>query len=147
MRGVGADDAVIGLAKCRKRQRVRRGAIEGEEHLAAGLKQRAKSVRRFCRPAIVTVGRRMAEIGRGHRRPGLRANAGIIVARELLGIALGIAHLAAPPPVHQVFAIKAKLTQSVRRYPVCCRTGRISPLLRGYHLAREQVGVERQPNS
>jgi hypothetical protein len=30
----------------------------------------------------------------------------------LLGIALGIAHLAAPPPVHQNFAIKAKLTRS-----------------------------------
>ena len=84
MGGGRADHAVIGLAERRQRQRIGRGAVEGEEHLAIGGEQGAEGVRGALGPVIVAISGSMAAIGLFHRFPGFGADPGIIVAGELL---------------------------------------------------------------
>src|SRR3546814_4702869 len=84
MRRRGADDAVIGLAERRKRQRSGRSPVEREKDLAVGLKERAERIGGARGPFVIAIGGRRGCICRGHRGPGFGADAGIIVAGELL---------------------------------------------------------------
>src|SRR3546814_15096456 len=84
MRRRGADDAVIGLAERRKRQRIGRSPVEREKDLAVGLKERAERIGGARGPFVIAIGGRRGGICRGHRGPGFGADAGIIVAGELL---------------------------------------------------------------
>ncbi|MOA27404.1 hypothetical protein D3C78_1482810 [compost metagenome] len=84
--GLGADHAVVALAQRGQRQGVGRGAVEGEEHFAVGLEQVAKVIRSAGGPLVVTVGPLVPVVGLGHRGPGLRADSGVVVAGELLGV-------------------------------------------------------------
>ena len=61
MRRRRADHAVIGLAQRGQRQRIGRGAVEGEEHLGIGFrKQLPERIRGALRPGIVAIGGRVA---------------------------------------------------------------------------------------
>ena len=84
---IGADHAVVGLAQGGQRQRVGGRAVEGEEDLALRLEQGAEGVSGARRPGILAIGGGVAAVGRLHRGPGLRADAGIVVAGELLRVA------------------------------------------------------------
>ena len=138
MRRCRADDAVVGLAERGQRQRIGRGAVEDEEHLARAFELHAKGIRRPRRPLVLAIGRSLAagsQLPSPPRPPGkFRNNCRWQIAGDR-SYRTAFVHL----------AVRAKLTKAAR-CPVCCRTGRISPH-RGCHLAREQVGVERQLNS
>ncbi|MCY1420814.1 hypothetical protein D9M71_364490 [compost metagenome] len=84
--GLGADHAVVALAQRGQGQGVGGGAVEGEEHFAVGFEQVAEIVGRAGGPLVLAVGALVAVVGLGHRRPGFRADAGIVVAGELLGV-------------------------------------------------------------
>ena len=82
--GLTADDGVIRLAKGSEHQGIGRSAVKGKENLAVGFKQLPEGISRGRSPGVVPVARDVAVIGGFHGRPGLRADAGIIVACELL---------------------------------------------------------------
>jgi hypothetical protein len=84
MRLVRADDAVIRLAQRRQRQRIGRGAIEDEVHLALRFKQAPEGISGFGRPRIVAIRRHVPAIRGFHRRPSLGTNSRIVVAGKLL---------------------------------------------------------------
>jgi len=81
---VGADHAVVALAKGRQRQGIGRRTVEGEEHLAVGLEQCAEVISRAGCPLVVAVCPVVALIRPRHGFPGFRADAGIVVAGKLL---------------------------------------------------------------
>ncbi|MNE46627.1 hypothetical protein D3C80_1409750 [compost metagenome] len=84
--GLGADHAVIALAQRRQGQGVGSGAVESEEHFAVGFEQLAEVLRCTLGPLVVAVGAVVAVVGFFHRRPGFGADAGIVVAGELLAL-------------------------------------------------------------
>ena len=75
---------MIRLAERRQRQRIGRGAVEDEVHLAVRLKQVAKGIGGFGRPRIVAIRRDMPAVGGFHRLPGLRTDSRVVVAGKLL---------------------------------------------------------------
>ncbi len=79
-----ANHRMVRLAKRSQGQGVCRGAIKGKEHLAIGLKQFSKGVSGSRSPRVVAIAGNVAVVGRFHRGPNLRTNAGIIVTGKLL---------------------------------------------------------------
>ena len=79
-----ADHRMVALAERGQSQRIRGRAIEDEENLAFPLEEAVEGVDGPAGPDVVAVGRRMAQIGFEGRGPGFRADAGVIVAREIL---------------------------------------------------------------
>src|ERR1700722_1312035 len=75
---------MVGLAKRRESERVCRGAVEGKEYLAIGLKQFPESIGCCRGPRIITVTRNVSAVGSFHSGPYLWTNAGIVIARKLL---------------------------------------------------------------
>lgn len=84
--GLGADDAVVALAQRGQGQGVGSGTVEGEEHLAVGFEQVAEVFRGALGPLVVAVGAIVAVVGLFHCCPGFGADAGIVVAGELLAL-------------------------------------------------------------
>ncbi|MNC26131.1 hypothetical protein D3C75_742520 [compost metagenome] len=84
--GLGADHAVVALAQRGQGQGVGGGAVEGEEHFAVGFEQLAEVFRGAFGPLVVAVGAVVAMVGLFHRCPGFGADAGIVVAGELLAL-------------------------------------------------------------
>ncbi|MNE69316.1 hypothetical protein D3C80_1650350 [compost metagenome] len=84
--GFRADHAMVTLAQRGQRQRVGGGAVEGEKHFTVGFKQFAEIVGGAGGPFVVAVGALVAVVGLFHGRPGFRADAGIVVAGELLAL-------------------------------------------------------------
>src|ERR1700735_5180216 len=72
------------VAKRSEGERIHRCAFEGNKNIALGLNEISERIRCCRGPGIVTVTRDMSAIGCLHRCPRLRANAGIVVTRELL---------------------------------------------------------------
>ena len=81
---LGANYAVVGLAKRCQRQRVSCGAVEGKEDFAICFKEIAECVGCARSPGIVSIGGRMAPIGTVHGVPRLGTDTGIVVAGKLL---------------------------------------------------------------
>ena len=135
-----ADDAMVGLAQGGQRQGVRGGTVEGEEHLRIRLvEQVAERVRCPLRPGILAIGGHRTAIGRFGGGPGLGADAGVIVAGELLGFGL-----------HRRFAFrrsrrKAEATRGETRFVAV----RPHPLqsMRAPPCSDQQVGVGRRRDS
>jgi len=78
-----ADDAVVGLAERRERQRVGGGAVEDEEHLAVDFKEVAEQVGSLGGPGVVAVAGRVAVVGSLGRLPSFGTDPRVVVAREL----------------------------------------------------------------
>ncbi len=81
-----ADHAVIALAKMRYCQCVCRGAGEAKENLASiGFEKLPQKIGSARGPGVVPVARHVPGCVSGEKTcPGLRANAGLIVAGELM---------------------------------------------------------------
>ncbi len=85
MRQFMADHRMVGLAQRGQRQRVRRGAVEDEEHFAIGLEQVADPVADFLRPRIVAIGLLVAAaVGFEEILERFRTEAGVVVGGEML---------------------------------------------------------------
>lgn len=84
--GFRADHAMVALAQRRQRQGVGGGAVEGEEHFAVGLEQVTETVGGAVGPFVIAIGALMAVVGLFHGGPGFRADAGIVIAGELLAL-------------------------------------------------------------
>ncbi len=134
--GLGADDAVIALAQRGQGQGVGGSAVEGEEHLAVGLEQLAEVLGGPFGPLIVAIGALVALVGLLHRGPGFGADAGIVVAGELLAV---ISHDTCP-----FYDADRHSKPSIQRLPIqgLCEplhvlilraSSRASPLPQGLH--------------
>ena len=77
---------MVALAQGGQRQGVGRGAVEGEEHFAVGLEQVAEAVGGAVGPFVIAIGALVPVVGLFHGGPGFRADAGIVVAGELLAL-------------------------------------------------------------
>ena len=78
-----AEDAVVALCGMGERERVRRGAVEDEEHLARRLEDLADRVRRPAGPLVVAVGGDMMGVGFGEGGPSFGRDAGVVVGGEM----------------------------------------------------------------
>ena len=78
-----ADHAVVGLAQRRQGQGVGRRAVKDKEHLAVGLEDAAKGVRRPLGPPIVAVGGDIPLVGLDEVLQRLGAHARVVVAGKL----------------------------------------------------------------
>src|SRR5205814_1754796 len=83
MRRLVAKDTMIGLAKRRESQGISGCSVENKKNLAGSFENLADKVSRFGGPLIISVAADMALVCVRHRLPGLRTDAGIIVAGEL----------------------------------------------------------------
>ncbi|OIQ67047.1 hypothetical protein GALL_513800 [mine drainage metagenome] len=91
MRHRGADHCVIALAHGGQRQRVGRGAVEHEVHVAIGLERFAQPVGDAVRPAIVAIRRLMARcIGLQQPVQGFGTDAGVVIAGKMLAEFRGV---------------------------------------------------------
>src|SRR3546814_15067860 len=88
--------------------------------LAVGLKERAERIGGARGPLVIAIGGRRGGICRGHRGPGFGADAGIIVAGELLRLGRHVEIL----PSRWRRRIDARAAWG----PVGCRSGHIPRL-------------------
>src|ERR1035441_9876785 len=78
-----AENAVIRLAQRCQRKRIGGSAVEDKKHLAVRLENFPETVGGALGPEVVAVADFVAGVRLGHRGPGFRTDAGIIIARKL----------------------------------------------------------------